>query len=93
MIMLLLDIFAWLFVIYIGIVFFIALFETICEIGSELLELGLNILNNLITVIFSPESYKFLTLKNFDSFIRSFLGCARLFFKQIVSNFTWNRLS
>jgi len=90
MIMLLLDIFAWLFVIYIGIVFLIALFETICEIGSELLELSFNILDKLVKV---TSLLKFLTLKNFDSLVRCFFDCITLFFKQIISNFTWKRLS
>jgi hypothetical protein len=96
MIMLLLDIFAWLFVIYIGIVFLVALFETVCEIDNELFELGFNIsnaLNNLIKVIFKPESYEFLTLKNLDSFVRCLCSCSWLFFRQIFNNFTWKRLS
>jgi hypothetical protein len=89
-------IFVWLFVLYIGIAFLIALFETICEIGNELFELGLNILNalnNLIKIIFSPRSYDFLTFKNFDTIIRRFIGCFNIFFRQIFNNIIGKKTS
>lgn len=91
MIMLLLDIFAWLFVLYVVIVFIIASLATIYEISSELFELALNILNKSTKLTF--ELLKFFTLKNLNTIVRSFFDCIWLFFKQIVSNFAWKRLS
>lgn len=93
MIMFVLNIFAWMFVLYIGIVFIIASLATIYEISTELFQAAVNILDALVKITFSPKSYEFLTFKNFDTIFRRFIGCFNIFFRQIFNNIIGKKVS